>query len=306
MNLDGLDGVVLTSPTNGQLLKYDGTNWINDTVSGASSTLNALDDTNLTTPADSDFLVFDGTDWVNESGTTARASLGVAIGSDVQAYDAELAAIAGLTSAADKLPYFTGVGAAATTNFTTAARALLDDADSSAQRTTLGLGSISTQDSTSVNIDGGSIDGTAIGTSSASSVKATTLDATGEFTCNDNLVTRAKLKDYSESKTSLSSSSGALTLDLENGNVFEVTLTENLTTTSFNNPPASGDGGGFTLILKQDATGGRSFTWPTAVDWTNGITPTLSTAANSVDVLTFITVDGGTRWYGFLSGVNFS
>jgi hypothetical protein len=145
-----------------------------------------------------------------------------------------------------------------------------------------------------------------IGTSSPSAlldVNGTTRLG-GAVSLEDNEVTRSKLKDYSET-TVIANTGATYTIDLENGNVFNLTLTGDCTYT-FSNPPASGSAGAFTLIQNQDGTGSRTVTWPASVEWAGGSAPTITSTASSTDVFTFITTDGGTTWYGFTGGQDFS
>jgi len=109
-------------------------------LSGQAITLNAIDlaaDVTGTLP-----VANGGTNATTASG--ARTSLGLVIGTNVLAYDAGLNSIAGLTTSADKMIYTTAADTYQVTDLTSAGRALLDDADAAAQRTTLGLGTAAT------------------------------------------------------------------------------------------------------------------------------------------------------------------
>jgi hypothetical protein len=103
-----------------------------------------------------------------------------------QPLDADLTALAGVTSAADKMPYFTGAGSASVTTFTSFMRTLLDDTDQATARSTLGLGTAATSASgdfaaashshSASDITSGSLDGDrlpGLSTTKRGGVKAT-------------------------------------------------------------------------------------------------------------------------------------
>ena len=115
-------------------------------------------------PGGTDVAVADGGTGASNA-SDARTNLGLAIGTDVQAQDAELQAIADLTSNADRLPYFTGSGTAALAIFTSAARTFITAADVGSQRAALSLGTIATQAAAAVALTGGTLAGVTISTS---------------------------------------------------------------------------------------------------------------------------------------------
>ena len=92
------------------------------------------------------------------------------------------------------------------------------------------------------------------------------------------------------------------TIDVATANYWDITLGENSVTLTFT---PDGTLSAFTLVVRQDASGNRVILWPLSVDWAGGIAPTLSTGANDVDIFSFLTTNGGTDWYGVLSGNDF-
>ena len=99
-------------------------------------------------------------------------------------------------------------------------------------------------------------------------------------------------KDYKETNYSLSYAA-TITPDVVNGNVQTVTLTGNVTFNAFANPES---GQSLTLIVKQDATGSRTLT--SSMKFAGG-DKTLSTAANSIDIITVFY--DGTNYYASLA-----
>ena len=155
---------------------------------------------------------------------------------------------------------------------------------------------------------------------------------TTDINLADFTISKVELRDISLTVTSPSSSSGTLVLDMENGNVFDVTLTEAVTTLTLDNPPAATKVGAIVVIARQDGTGGWEITWPGSVKWAQNLSSRLlledvfgssllletgdhlllepflddgqTLDPDAVDIYILKTFDAGTTWYAAAAGLD--
>lgn len=119
-----------------------------------------------------------------------------------------------------------------------------------------------------------------------------------------NSISHANLIDYAETFSS-QSVSGDVVLDFSNGNTQQIILTGDVTSFNITNTLYGYNNNkvySLTLIVKQDAIGGRVINWPSSFKWSNNTAPEFTPTPLYTDVFTLFTTDQGVTWYSFLSG----
>lgn len=131
-----------------------------------------------------------------------------------------------------------------------------------------------------------------------------TLTTTGAFVTltGAQILAQKQFTGSSETVNALGAAGGTRTVNYALGNVVTATASTSTNTFAVTNPPTSGVAGSWTLILTNG--GSQTVVWMTTTKWAGGAAPTLTAAG--VDILTFLTVDGGTTWYGFAAALNAS
>jgi hypothetical protein len=118
-------------------------------------------------------------------------------------------------------------------------------------------------------------------------------------------IRKAEFRDYREVVKTIASAPAICSVSFASANVFDITMKAD-TTFAFSDAPASGLAGTFTIILRQDGTGGWDPTWPTTVDFASGVTPAAASTASAYSYWSFMTINAGASYGGFLGGQNMS
>lgn len=178
--------------------------------------------------------------------------------------------------------------------------------------TTLSIGAAT--GTTTVNNDLNLASGKVLKINSTSILSSTTLGSTVTGSSLTSVGTLTSLavsgqttstKGYREGVVAIGSVSGVTSLDLSLGNIFTITLNASGIAFTFTNPPASGTACYITLIITQGTGGSKTFGSIANARWTDSVAPVLTTTAGKVDMLSLVTVDGGSNYFGSFSGANF-
>lgn len=92
----------------------------------------------------------------------------------------------------------------------------------------------------------------------------------------------------------LGNQSGSISINVASYDTFSMTLTGGVTISSFTGLPTNPYG--FTIITAQDATGGRSITWPSGTKYAGGVVPPITTTAYAVDIWNVYTYNSGSSY----------
>jgi hypothetical protein len=271
--VNGQTGVSI--PNGATVFVYvDGTDVRSITGSIATQSASSVAITGGTITGITDLAIADGGTGASTA-ANARTNLGLAIGTDVQAYDPTLQSLSALGTAADRYAYTTGVDTWTQGTITSAGRALLDDADASAQRTTLGLGGLAVLNAVGTSeITNGSVTADKITTASSAQFR--------NNTANRILVTD---QTWGAADTvALSWSSGGTTaVDLSSGLNFTVTTASGNSTLGAPTNAKTGQCG--FIYITQDAVTPRTLNFASAWVFSGGVDPTLTATAGAKDLL---------------------
>ena len=283
-DLNGLSDVVITNPVTDQVIKYDGTNWVNadgsttDVLYSNPSYIATEGQTTFNVTYDVGFIIVyinglkvDSSDYTAINGTSIVLNTGVPAGTLVDSVAFKAFSIADVYSKTE-----------VDTIVATKQNTLVSGTNIKTVNGTsvLGSGNIATPTTT--------INNTLTSTSTTEALSA----AQGKVLQDGKLgVAGGTMTGAITSLREVAVAMGANNIDLATGNLFTKTITT-ATTLTVSNVPAAGQVG--YMILQLTNGGSAAVTWFSGVKWAGGTAPTLT--ASGKDILSFYTIDAGTTW----------
>jgi hypothetical protein len=135
----------------------------------------------------------------------------------------------------------------------------------------------------------------------ADSAKIVSVDSNGNFVLTSPAAQTDALNAPYEKVEAHGTISVDTTIAASDGNIHTFTVGGNITLT-LNPNCLTGFCRTLTLVITNG--GAYTITWPASVKWAGGSAPTFT--ASGVDIVTLITVDAGTTWYGSVNGVSYA